>query len=80
MVNLNDDDRVVAMTIAVYTDAGVLDSTQVRLSKVDIFSEKLVVDLIEGLLIQEITNKSALPYTQAQLEDKILGLTVVKVG
>jgi hypothetical protein len=79
-VGLNTDDRIVTLTIEVYNDHNVLQSTQLKVFKVDNFSEQFVIELIRDLLNQEIINASPLPYTEAQLEDMLVGLTVVEQG
>jgi len=80
MTAIDAEDRTADLTISVSSDANVLLSTHKILVNIDTFSEAIVIDRMRGLLLDEITNASAIPLTQAQLDDMILGLQVVVPG
>jgi len=75
-ITIDADDRTVDITVEVSTDAGQLLATDVCLVPIDSFSEQLVIDKVKNILRRETLKRSPLPYSQAQIEAKILGLTV----
>jgi len=79
-VKIDEQDRTVDMTVQLYADNGTLMQTVTKLTSVDTFSLKTVIDILQELLTDTITSYEPIPYTEAQIEAEILNIEVVKPG
>jgi hypothetical protein len=79
-VKIDEQDRTVDMTVQLYADNGTLMQTVIKLTSVDTFSLKTVIDILQELLADTITSYEPIPYTEAQIEAEILNMEVVKPG
>lgn len=79
-ITIDDTDRTADLTVEVSSDAGVLQSTKVILIPIDTFSEQLVIEKIRDLLNEEIVKAGAIPLTEQQVKDTVLGLQITVPG
>lgn len=79
-ITIDDTDRTADLTVEVSSDTGTLLSTKVILIPIDTFSEQIVIEKIRDLLNEEILKASAIPLTEQEVKDAVLGLQITVPG
>ena len=74
---INEDDRTVDMTVAIYNDQNTLLQTESILVPIDGITNAEVNARLLDLMEQVKKQRAALPYTQAQIDAAFLGQTAI---
>ena len=74
---INESDRTVDMTVQIYNDQNVLLQTDYISVPIDGITNELVNERLKDLMVQVKKQRSALPYTQAQIDANYLGQTAI---
>ena len=74
---INEEDRTVDMTVALYSDQNVLLQTESIVVSIDGITNEIVNARLLDLIVQVQKQRSSIPYTQAQIDQFYLGQTAI---